>query len=274
MNAGALKFVTGAVTHQGCRRDHNEDRYLAKPEAGVWLVADGMGGHAAGDFASQTIVECVTSVGRPSSAPDLQARFQERIGTAHELIQRRAAELNGTTIGATLVALLVYDAHFACVWSGDSRVYLLRDGAIQQVSVDHTEVQELLASGAITPAQAENWPRKNVITRAIGVSPSPRTDERYGVLRQGDVFLLCSDGLTEHVTDPEIAAAMAMPAPQAACEQLLEMTLERGAVDNVTVVMVQAHAAGAAAELEMTAEPEEPPRGIRREITDIWKLDD
>lgn len=240
-----FQFETGAATDTGRVRDHNEDSFLTLPEAGVWVVADGMGGHHAGDFASRTIVESVGSLGRPVSAPDLQARFMDRLLRAHQLIQDQSALLNGATVGATLVALLSFDRHFACVWSGDSRIYLLRAGQYTQVTVDHTEVNELLRTGAITAEQALTWPRRNVITRAIGVHATPQTDERSGGLADGDVFLLCSDGLTEHIEDHEMAEALTRFAPQAACDALVQLTLQRGAKDNVTVVVVRVAAARA-----------------------------
>ena len=234
-----FEFDTGGASDKGCIREQNEDRFLTKPSSGVWVVADGMGGHEAGDYASQTIVDSVGSIGFPASAPDLQARFVERIERAHEDIQARSRELNGATVGATLVAVLAFEENFACIWSGDSRIYLLRDDEMRQVSTDHTEAQELLAAGSITPEEAENWPRKNVITRAIGVSSKPRLDEIYGVLRPDDVFLLCSDGLTEHVEDHEIDDAMRLGDAQKTCDDLIQMTLDRGARDNVTVVVVR-----------------------------------
>jgi protein phosphatase len=162
-----FKFETGAATDTGRVRNHNEDSFLVQADSGVWLVADGMGGHHAGDFASRAIAESVASIGRPVTAPDLQARFMDRILRAHQTIQAQSKLLNGATVGATLVALLSFDRHFACVWSGDSRIYLLRGGQFAQVTVDHTEVNELLRTGAITPEQAKTWPRRNVITRAM-----------------------------------------------------------------------------------------------------------
>lgn len=242
MGTGQFTFETGAGSHTGVVRDHNEDSYLAKAESGVWVVADGMGGHEAGDFASQAIVNGIASIGRPASAPDLQARFMERLTRAHGAIIDKSRELGGATIGATLVALLAHDDLFACIWSGDSRIYLMRDGEYRQVTTDHTEVQELLNSGAITEEQAEHWPRKNVITRAIGVSQTPNTDETFGALQAGDVFLLCSDGLTEHVEDHEMADALTAHGPQDACDLLIETTLSRGARDNVTVIVVRCDA--------------------------------
>lgn len=239
MNEGPeFEFDTGAVTDKGCVRERNEDNYLAKPEAGIWLVADGMGGHEAGDYASGRIVESVDSVGVPVSSLDLHARFIDRVNRAHADIQTRSQEMGGATIGATMVAVLAHGDKLACVWSGDSRIYRRRDGNLLQVTTDHTEAQELLAAGSITQEQADNWPRKNVITRAIGVTEAPQLEEVYANLRQGDSFVLCSDGLTGHVEDHEIAEAMSDGSAQEIAQKLVEMTLERGATDNVTVVVV------------------------------------
>lgn len=239
MNQAPFLFESGAASDTGCVRDHNEDSYLVLPDVGVWLVADGMGGHHAGDFASRAIAESAASIGRPVSAPDLHARFMDRILRAHQSIQAQSARLDGATVGATLVALLSFDQHFACIWSGDSRIYLLRQGHYAQVTVDHTEVNELLKTGAISPEQARTWPRRNVITRAIGVHERPMTDERSGTLVDGDTFLLCSDGLTEHIEDGEMAEILMQMSAQKACEALVAMTLARGAKDNVTVVIVR-----------------------------------
>jgi serine/threonine protein phosphatase PrpC len=243
-------FETGAASDTGRVRNHNEDSYLTAPEIGVWLVADGMGGHQAGDFASRTIAEAVATIGAPVSAPDLQARFLDRIHQAHATIRAKSASLNGATVGATLVSLLAHGQHFVCIWSGDSRAYLWRGGEYVQVSYDHTEVNELLRQGAITPEQAETWPRRNVITRAIGVHEQPMTDERLGAMAPGDTFLLCSDGLTEHVADHEMAQILVQSPPQQACDRLVALTLERGAKDNVTVVVIRVNArtAGIAAD--------------------------
>lgn len=232
-------FETGQASDVGCVRSVNEDSFLSRPEAGLWVVADGMGGHAAGDFASRTIVQQLYSVGLSGSPDDFQARFMDRLGTAHELIKDHARALETATVGATMVALLVQGPEFACIWSGDSRIYRLREGVLQQQTRDHTEVQALLDAGSITPKEAETWPRRNVITRAIGVSGSPECDVIGGRLAAQDTFLLCSDGLTEHLSDAEIGQVLANHSPQAACDALIAHTLERGARDNVTIVVMQ-----------------------------------
>ncbi|MFT7310218.1 MAG: serine/threonine protein phosphatase PrpC [Paracoccaceae bacterium] len=239
MMGSTFRFETGEISHTGYAREHNEDRYFSEPASGVWVVADGMGGHHGGEFASGSIVDNLSSIGRPASAPDLQARFVERIGRANEQIQVHAAKA-GATIGSTVVALLAFEQHFACVWSGDSRVYLIRGGQLEQLSRDHTEANELFDRGTITAEEAENWPRKNVITRAIGVAPEANLDHKYGTLRNRDTFILCSDGLTAHIQDTEILDIARRYQPQQACEHLLNLTLERGATDNTTVMVVRA----------------------------------
>lgn len=233
-------LVTGAKTDVGRQREINEDNMIARPDYGLWCVADGMGGHAAGDFASGRIVEELASIGVPASIEDLQVRFMERITRANDAILTHARQLDSGTIGATVVSLLVQGSDYACIWSGDSRVYLMRAGQLVQQSRDHTEVRALLDSGSITEEEAANWPRKNVITRAIGVTELPQCDMVTGQLQEGDYFLLCSDGLTEHFEDPDIAAAMAARGePQALCDYLIAETLERGARDNVTVIAMR-----------------------------------
>ncbi len=236
-------FETGQATDTGRVRDHNEDSLLTRPDFGLWVVADGMGGHAAGDYASQTIAHESASVGMSSSLTDLEARFMERLGRAHDAIRAHAATLGSGTIGATVVSLLTHEDSYACIWSGDSRIYLMRHGQLVQQTRDHTEVQHLLDTGAINAAEAETWPRKNVITRAVGVSDAPQCDVVEGELHDGDVFLLCSDGLTEHVSDHEIATHLGHvqngTSAQAVCNAMIEQVLARGAKDNVTCILVR-----------------------------------
>lgn len=237
--AAGLSFDTGAVTHVGKVRKANEDHYLVRPEIGVWAVADGMGGHVNGALASATVVEELESIGPAASAPDLLARLEDRVIHANARLRDIARENGASVIGSTLVVLLVHHAHFACVWSGDSRIYLVREGRIVQVSRDHTEAQDMIEKGLLTPDEARRWPRRHVITRAIGVHETPELELDNGEIQPGDTFILCSDGLTGHVRDHEILAAVHGRAPQAACDLLLQTTLDRGASDNVTVVIVR-----------------------------------
>jgi protein phosphatase len=143
------------------------------------------------------------------------------------------------------------------VWSGDSRIYRIRKSQIQQLSVDHTEVQQLVDEGKLTAEEARTWPGRNVITRAIGTYDSPELEIVHGTLELGDTFIICSDGLTQHVEDREILAVAASHPPQRACDLLVDLTLGRGATDNVTVVMVRSYSAAATL----------PPAAVRN---DVW----
>ena len=230
---------SGVMSHQGKVRAHNEDSVLSLPEIGLWVVADGMGGHEAGDVASQMIVEAEAAVGHPASVADLQKRFLGCLAVAHDRIRAYSQSHGGLTVGSTLAALLCFEGQFACIWAGDSRIYLLRDGKLSQLTTDHTEAQELLRRGILTAEQALTWPRRNVITRAIGVFETPNPDQISGVILPGDAYLLCSDGLTEHITDSEIGFHMANADPQPCCEELVDLTLARGARDNVSVIVVR-----------------------------------
>jgi protein phosphatase len=248
MNRAVFDVDSCGMSHAGCIRDLNEDRYLVKADSGVFAVADGMGGHDAGEIASTSIVEHLKSIGIPSSAPDLRARFEDRVTLANREIRAISAERKAGTIGSTLAALLAFEHQYACMWAGDSRIYMLRDGRFSQLSRDHTEVQDLLDKGLLSPAEAENWPRRNVITRAIGAMEDPMLDIAHGKIQPDDRFLICSDGLTAHVSDDEIRDTLAARSAQEACKALIDLTLERGATDNVTVVIVRfrANAAGKA----------------------------
>lgn len=228
-----------AKSDVGKVRDLNEDSYLMRPDVGLWLVADGMGGHDAGDFASQTLVAEMNRLTPAASAPALLSAMEARVLEANRILRDAAASRGGhSVIGCTLASLIIFRDAFACVWSGDSRVYRVRHGRIAQISRDHTEAQELVDMGTLTPAEAKTWPRRNVITRAIGVHDVPELEMIQGRIEDGDIYILCSDGLTEHVADDEILSAANLRPLGRICGQLIDWTLARGAKDNVTVVAI------------------------------------
>jgi serine/threonine protein phosphatase PrpC len=235
------RFDTGAATHVGKVRLQNEDNYfhVARRENGVWAIADGMGGHEAGGLASAAVVEAFRRVAQPASEAALLDDCASSVTEANATIRAIAAERGFEVIGTTVVALLIFGRRFDCLWAGDSRMYLIRDGAIARITRDHSEAQELIDQGLLSEEDARTWPRRNIITRAIGVFEEPGLDLRQGEVKPGDVFVLCSDGLTAHVDDEEIAFHVAHTDAQEACAKLIRVTLERGARDNVTVVVVR-----------------------------------
>jgi serine/threonine protein phosphatase PrpC len=228
----------GAATHVGKVRRQNEDNYVVATRLGLWAVADGMGGHAAGEIASRILVEELAAVAAPATAAELLTNCEQHIIRANSRLKQLGQE-RGALIGTTVAVLLIFDGDYACVWSGDSRIYRLRQHRIEQISVDHTEVQQLVSEGRLSAAEARTWPHRNVITRAIGVSDDPELEIKGGSLEPGDTFVICSDGLTAHVEDKEILTLAGENSPQKGCDLLVDLTLDRGAVDNVTVVAVR-----------------------------------
>lgn len=235
-----FRFDTSSATDVGLVRERNEDNYYNDPDNGVWVVADGMGGHDAGDVASQVIVDLMGTIGRPASADDLLGRVQHRLGKAHDRLKTYAREHRLPIVGAAVVVLLAYRRHMACIWSGDSRLYQVRDGAIRQVTRDHTELAELMDRGLVSEEEATRWTSRNVITHAVGVHDKLELEAVYGDIREGDVFVLCSDGLYLHVHDLEIATHVQSRRADAAAEALVALALARGGEDNVTVTIVRA----------------------------------
>ena len=228
----------GHVTHVGLRRAHNEDTYWADGALGLWLVADGMGGHEHGEVASAVARDAVVrEVGSGSSLVDAVRRADEAIIA---LSQKRSEAL---PMGTTVAALRVREREYEVAWVGDSRVYLWQDGALRQLSQDHSYVQELVAQGAISAEQARNHPHRNMVTQALGIT-SPQelhVETRQGLLETGMQFLLCSDGLTEEVEDEAIARVLARGdlAAQECVEHLVLAALDGGGSDNVTVLLVR-----------------------------------
>jgi serine/threonine protein phosphatase PrpC len=233
---------SAGATHVGLKRERNEDSYLLRPEAGLWAVADGMGGHGGGDVASRMAVSALEQVEAAPTGEALLAAVEAAVANANLDMRAHARAESRGVMGTTLVALLMFRTHFACVWCGDSRAYLLRDGVLRQLTHDHSESQDLVDRGVLDPEEAKLWPRRNVLTRALGASDAAELEIVSDRLAVGDVFLLCSDGLTGHLDADEIAAALGEDEPETMCEKLIALTLERGASDNVTTVALRCEA--------------------------------
>lgn len=238
-----LRFLSHGLTHVGLVRERNEDAFLDRPEAGLWVVADGMGGHEQGDYASAAIVGRLAAFTPFADLEEYTDEVRRALGHVDVHLRARAKALGPrAVIASTVACLVVYREEFAAVWSGDSRIYQLRDGELRRLSADHTRLQELIASGRLTPADAASHPEAHVVTQAIGAGRL-HFGTRTGTVRPGDRFMLCSDGLTSMVADGEIAGELAASAaPQPAAERLRDLVLARGAIDNVTIVIVAAEA--------------------------------
>jgi serine/threonine protein phosphatase PrpC len=238
MSDRPLRLRAFSRSDVGRVRSANEDSFLERPEMGLWVVADGMGGHANGRWASGVIVDAIAPL---TPLGDLDAdirRVADAIHAANATIYDRSI-VDGASMGSTVAALLVQEGFFAVLWAGDSRVYLYRDGVLHQLSRDHTQVQEMVDVGLLTPEEAKTHPMSHVLARAVGVQASLELDVIVDEAEVGDSFLVCSDGLIAgRVSAEEISAAMAGGQPQVISSSLVELCLERGAPDNVTAIAV------------------------------------
>lgn len=235
-----MQFECVSRTHVGLKRKINEDSILVETGRGLWVVADGMGGHEAGEVASAAVVDALRAL--PAN-PDLDALAAEATQVLQrvngELIRLAHSNASERTIGTTVVGLAIAGEHFRCFWAGDSRAYWVRGGEIMRVSRDHSLVQDLVDAGMIKPEEAEGHENSNVITRAVGVRDSLEVDCVSGDARPGDLFLLASDGLTRVVNDDEILAELGRGSLEQAADRLIETVLARGAPDNVSLIIVR-----------------------------------
>jgi serine/threonine protein phosphatase PrpC len=235
-----MGFESVVRTHIGCRRKINEDSVLCRPELGLWAVADGMGGHDAGEVASALVVERLAAGDAGSDLTAKTIAAKRAIETANaELVAMGNQGPSQRTIGSTVVAIAAAAGELSCLWAGDSRAYRIRGGALVQLTRDHSLVQELVDAGQLDAAEANDHPNSNIVTRAVGASPNIVVDVVASDIAVGDVFLLASDGLTRLATDAELLAGLQAPNLEAAADRFIDTCLERGAPDNVSFVILR-----------------------------------
>lgn len=234
-----IRWISAAATDVGSKRRINEDALLERPDAGLWVVADGMGGHAAGDVASHAVVHPLSLVQRPDALADFVEAVEDALMSVNQQLRDYATqELGGRTVGSTVVVLLLSARTGVCLWAGDSRLYRLRGGQLSRISRDHSAVQEMVDAGAITQEEADRHPKSNVITRAVGGSERLLVDAAVFAPETGDTYLLCSDGLYNEVAEDVIRRKLAL-VPEDAVKQLLDEALHNGGRDNVSMVVVR-----------------------------------
>jgi serine/threonine protein phosphatase Stp1 len=240
----AWRFHSSATTHPGAVRLHNEDSYVNRPDLGLWAVADGAGGHQAGDVASRIIADALNSVSTGFDGAELLTEVRHCLARAHNALRIEAARRGPHAIVAsTVVALLARDDYYACLWAGDSRAYLLRGERFRQLTRDHSFVQKLFDAGAISAAEALHHPSANIITRAVGADHL-ELDKVTDRFFSGDRFLLCSDGLFKTLPERELGDLLAADEDIIA-DRLVVAALQEGADDNVTAVTIEVTAAAA-----------------------------
>lgn len=227
-----------ATTHVGRVRKINEDSILSLPDLKIWVVSDGMGGHAAGDYASQTVVESIAALPPDVPPTELMHLLRGAILAAHDTIRAEAARREAGIVGATVVALMLANGHFVAFWAGDSRLYRFRDGQIEMLTTDHSMVAGLVQAGIMDWDEAEHHSQSNAITRAVGVGEVLEIDKVRGEVRPGDRFLLCSDGLTKYAGFQTLRRAVVGAPLETLCDRLLQMALDGGGADNISVIVV------------------------------------
>ena len=236
---GSWQWVSSGVTHVGNVRKINEDSFLDLPQRGLWVVADGMGGHEAGDVASQSIVKSLADIGEYDRPSDLVNLVEDKLMQVNDqLFEMSRANGRGHVIGSTVAALLALPGHCLCMWAGDSRVYRLRDFKLEEVTTDHSEVEELIAEGRLERSEAEGYPGENIITRAVGGEEGLIVEVRLFPMENKDRYLLCSDGLYKDISFEEIEEMMSDGSTSDVCKTLLSCALSRKCADNVSIIAV------------------------------------
>lgn len=250
-----LVVHAAVISDVGRAREHQEDAaaFFEPADAAVLaqrgyllIVADGMGGHNAGEVASQAAVSEIQHAYYQASSADPATRLSQAVHSANQAVHKLAQEdAHHQGMGTTVAAAVVHDRDLWVANVGDSRVYLVRSGQIRQITRDHSWVEEQVRAGVLTPAQARIHPQRNIITRAIGTSVRVEADFFTGTLQEDDVLVLCSDGLTGHLVDPEILEVVRQSAPDQAARRLVELANARGGLDNITVIVARVVPAGA-----------------------------
>ncbi len=237
-----MRFECASRTHVGLRRKINEDSILADCERGLFVVADGMGGHDAGEVASAMATDALRCL---PHVHDLNVFSSDAVDALRavnrELLElaQSGGEARGKTIGTTIVGVIIVDNGFSCFWMGDSRAYRLRGEELTRLSHDHSVVQNLVDAGLLKAEDADSHENANLVTRAVGVDEKFEIEIVSGTIEAGDQFLIASDGLTRVVQDKELLDELKRSTPDEAADNLIETVIARGAPDNVSLIIVK-----------------------------------
>ncbi|NOX50153.1 MAG: serine/threonine-protein phosphatase, partial [Gammaproteobacteria bacterium] len=223
-----MRWESASKSDVGSVREVNEDACLALSESQIWVIADGMGGYQAGDFASNTVVDTLKTYQPADSVSAAVTQLEKLLETANRIMLDQATQLNVDVVGSTIVVMITIQNCGLCVWAGDSRLYRLRDDKLEQISKDHSQVQELVSAGLLSQAQARNHPRSNIVTRALGIAEAIELEVIEFDIQPNDTFLLCSDGLTGALTDAVIAETISSEDCATAVNLLVSKSLAVG----------------------------------------------
>lgn len=236
-----VHYSAASYSHVGMVRKINEDACLELTGDGLWAVADGMGGHAAGDYVSSLAVDSLRQLPLIDGLEDFAQALRDTLARVNRVVRDETLRRGVAMMGSTVVLLAARGDRAVGLWAGDSRLYRLRDGRIERLSHDHSYVQELQDSGLLNEAEARVHPRGNIVTRAIGVKDQLELQAVSVQVQPGDTYLLCSDGLNKTAEDHEIADVLGHADPYQVVRSLVHLGLTRGAPDNITAVVVKAN---------------------------------
>ena len=234
-----ISWNSFGVTHVGKKRRTNQDDFLNLPNNQLWVVADGMGGHQSGELASKSIVKSLNQIEPGPHLGSTVKRIVLELKKVNQYLVDMAGGEDDIIIGSTVVILLACNHYCVYLWSGDSRIYLFRNGVLKQLSYDHNNENRLRAEGySITEIEANQF--SQVLTHAIGGEENLYLDAQIQEIRHEDIFLLCSDGLNKEISDAEIESILQNISIEESLNQLLSLSLEREARDNITIILAQA----------------------------------
>ena len=246
-----MRITSCGMTDVGMKRTNNEDAYLINDELNLFVVCDGMGGHVGGELASSIAVNTVEEVlstieadpaadlpDDPIEATREKIRYAIRLA-GKRIYEKAVAEPEFKGMGTTVIVLLVDGGNAYVAHVGDSRAYVVREDLIEQLTEDHSLVNEKIRAGVLTPEEAKTHKLRNIITRSLGYMEEVEVDIQVRAVRRGDKFMLCSDGLSNHVSTAEIGEIVARHGPQKSARKLIQLACDRGGDDNITVVVVR-----------------------------------
>jgi serine/threonine protein phosphatase PrpC len=239
-NPGQGPFVwdSAAATSRGNVRQHNEDAVIELPEVGLWAVADGMGGHEAGDVASAAITSALGSIRRHAQPSVLIDEVEDRLSAVNDRLYKESLA-RGAVIGSTVAMLVALERHAIALWAGDSRIYRARGGVLTQLTRDHSEIQQMIDEGSLAPEAATQHASANVITRAVGGAAELALDLQLLELADDDVCLLCTDGLYRELSTATLNRSLQRRNLSKTCDELISLALAGECRDNVSAVVVR-----------------------------------
>jgi len=240
MTKQIVNWQTAMLTNSGNVREYNEDSGLAKPQNQLWVVADGMGGHEAGDVASKMITQTLDNIISSDDFTEYLDQVDDALISVNQQLRILARDkYHGRTIGSTVVAMIAHSYYIAYLWVGDSRIYRVRNKEITQLTRDHSEVQNMVDQGLLDAEDAELHPAANVITRAIGASDNLYLSVGIEETENEDIYILCSDGLYRDISEKELLQLSTSDDVTAICENMMHVALSREAKDNITLIITK-----------------------------------